>query len=488
MDLKPPFSYLRISLAAALGALLLGAGGLYLYVSQDSLPEGVTVSGWKPGHVTIAAFEAELKAKAEALRGLPVQLRTSAYGLPPLQATYGQLGLRTDEAELLAETARLRSGSWWQRAAQRRRLRDAALTLRVELPEAGPAAALKPAWRLLYEAQPVNARRLITADDLVTYAEGTSVPRVDAARLRERLLAAVPPFAALGAGGRAGALLALDVPLTEEEPEVTVESLKAEGVERKFMQFSTTFDKTMEGRLHNIVSTAAIVNDMVLKPGDIFDYAKVIEQTEAKYGYREAPVILNGKLVPGVGGGICQVSTTLYNAVLRGGLEIVERRNHSLPISYAPLGQDATFSTGYINFRFRNNTGNGLLIRTELADGRLTVKLFGKMPKDITYDIDSKIVKTIAPPVKYVRNASLKRGEQRELIAGKAGYVVETKRYKRQNGKVIGEEQISRDTYMAQPTIVASNTGTEDASDISNDGADAPKPHIEDGVGGPNFR
>ena len=108
-----------------------------------------------------------------------------------------------------------------------------------------------------------------------------------------------------------------------------------------------------------------------MAPGETFDYSKIIAQTEAKFGYKEAPVILNGNLVPGIGGGICQVSTTLYNAVLRSGLEIVERRNHSLPVSYVTLGQDATFANGYINFKFRNNTDAYLWIRTITTDPAL---------------------------------------------------------------------------------------------------------------------
>lgn len=488
MRWMPPYKYVRTTFFVLLTVLTLTVGGLFAYVSQSALPSGLSVSGWKPGKMSVAEFEAALRAKAEALRALPVRLRTSAYGLPPLQTTYGQLGLRTGEAELLAQAAQLRSGPWWQRARLRWRLHDAALTLRVELPEEPLAAALKRAWRPLYEAQPADARRLITADDRVAYVPEQPVPRIDTAPLRERLLAAVPPLASLGAREGAGPRpqpLALDVPLRQEAPKVTVEALKAEGIERKVMQFSTTYDTSMTGRQHNIESTATVINDLVLKPGEIFDYSKVIEQTEAKYGYKEAPVILNGKLVPGVGGGICQVSTTLYNAVLRSGLEIVERRNHSLPVSYVPLGQDATFSTGYINFRFRNNTGYGLLIRTAMAGGRLTVKLFGKTPDDITYDVDSRIVKKIEPPVKYVRNPSLKRGETLRLIDGKPGYVVETKRYKKRNGNVIGEELISKDTYAAQPTVIASNTGSEGGAD--GEGADSSKPHIEDGIQGPKY-
>ncbi|KIL35209.1 hypothetical protein SD70_32280 [Gordoniibacillus kamchatkensis] len=470
--------------AAVLGLLLLVMGGLFWYASQQRLPAGLTVSGWHVGGMPFTAFDAALDARIAALGRTPVQLRTSAYGLPPLQTTYAQLGVQASAAELRRQLDGLRRGTPWERAGERWRLRHASLELRVTLPPADLAAALRAAWKPLFEAKPVDAQRVITPDDRVTYVAEQTVPRIDAAKLAEALLAAAPKIASL-AGERGAGVAIADVPLVQEAPRVTVASLRAEGIERKIAQFTTEYVVSSAGRRHNIESTAATVQDMMLKPGDVFDYAKVIENTQKTFGYQEAPVILDGKIVPGVGGGICQVSTTLYNAVLRSGLEIVERRNHSLPISYVPLGQDATFSTGYINFRFRNNTGYGLLIRTVAANGMLTVKLFGRLPEDISYDIDSKIVKTIEPPVKYVKNSSLRRGEQRKVLDGKRGFVVETTRIKRQNGKIIGTELISRDTYSPQPTVIAINSGA-DAGD--GEGTELPAPHVEDGIAGPKFR
>lgn len=255
--------------------------------------------------------------------------------------------------------------------------------------------------------------------------------------------------------------------------------LRDQHVDRLITQFSTPLNQSSPGRKHNVRSTAATLHEVILKPGEIFDYAPIIEQTGVKFGFREAPVILNGKLVPGVGGGICQVSTTLYNAVLRAGLEIVERRNHSLPISYAPLGQDATFSTGFINFRFRNDTKAHLLIRTEMSDTALTIKLFGSIPSDTTYEIMSNTVETIQPPVKYVHNSGLRAGEQVELSPGKQGFVVDTYRIKKQGGKEVSREKISRDRYTPQARVVASNTG------VLKPPADSAPPQknvIEDGV------
>jgi len=277
--------------------------------------------------------------------------------------------------------------------------------------------------------------------------------------------------------------LRLTLPVTAEQAAVTVQSLQAQGVERKIAEFTTPIIDRSAGRLHNVSVTASVVNDMVLKPGEVFDYAKVIEQAEKQYGFQESKVILNGRLVNGVGGGICQVSTTLYNAILRSGLEVVERRNHSLPISYAEPGQDATFSSGWINFRFRNNTDAHLLIRTETKPDKFTVKLFGRIPDDIGYEIESHKLEVIPAPVEYVSNINLKPDERVTLVEGKPGYVVETFRITRKNGVVIARDKISKDRYAPQPTLVAVKESKTPPPEPQSE-----QPKIEDGVKGPVYR
>jgi vancomycin resistance protein YoaR len=231
-----------------------------------------------------------------------------------------------------------------------------------------------------------------------------------------------------------------------------------------------------------------VLNDTLLAPGEVFDYSRIIEQTRRQYGYRQAPVIYDGQLVPGIGGGICQISTTLYNAVLRIGLEIVERRNHSLPIRYAPLGLDATYSTGYINFRFRNTLDSHLLIRAELVGNQVVVKLFGEMDRAVRYTVETKIVEELDPPVKYVHNPALPKGAQQVVRQGRKGYVVETYRTKWINGEKGETEQISRDRYQPQPTVIAVNRGAAGPGKQNRVGPDENrKPIIEDGVFGPIY-
>ena len=197
----------------------------------------------------------------------------------------------------------------------------------------------------------------------------------------------------------------------------------------------------------------------MLDPGEIFSYQDIIEETDRTFGFKSAPVIMEGELRPGIGGGICQVSTTLYNAALLSDLEIVERRNHSLPIGYAPLGRDATFtSDGGIDFRFKNTTEKKLLVRSEAKNGKLTIKLFGTSPEERVIEIVSKTVNVIQPPTQIKKDASLAAGQQRVLKKGKPGYRVNVYKKVTVNGEVVDQMLISQDTYRPQPSMILAGT------------------------------
>ncbi|TVY09354.1 VanW family protein [Paenibacillus cremeus] len=476
-----------------------------VYGSLPTLPAHVTIGDWSVGGMPAAELERQLQEKKARLMGQPIRLMVS--GGITADLTLEQLGLQVDEQEIKARLRPLREGSMFQKALYKWHTRGAAWTLPRSMAGEPLTAKLKQVFPQVYARQPVNAQRVVQADDTIRYVPESRVEKVDEEKLASALNALLPTW---GSANWAGSSLLehpsrqpattknplpINVPMKTIEPKITVASLQLQGITRKISEFTTNYppppskNVSTEGRIYNVCSTAASIQDVVLKPGEVFDYAPYIEQTSKNFGFKEAPVILNGKLVPGIGGGICQVSSTLYNAVLRAGLEIVERRNHSLPISYVPLGQDATFATGYINFKFRNSSQHSLLIRTEATDRSLTVKLFGQTPPELTYDIESKTIETLQPPVKYVLNPTLPSGKQEVVTPGKPGYIVETYRYKKQNGVVVSQEKISRDTYSAQPTLIASNSGSSGIDRAApGPGGETPQPLIEDGVKGPNFR
>jgi vancomycin resistance protein YoaR len=115
----------------------------------------------------------------------------------------------------------------------------------------------------------------------------------------------------------------------------------------------------------------------LLAPGETFSYNDIVGPRSPRLGWRNAPTYQDGQVVPGPGGGICQTSTTLYNAVLRANLKVVERRNHSMPVHYAPAGCDATVNYGSQDFKFQNNTPGPVYVQALTARGRLTFNLYG---------------------------------------------------------------------------------------------------------------
>lgn len=468
---------LHVLLIAAATLVLAGAlttGGLYLYTRQHTVPEGTILAGWDVGKMDMEAVSAELAGQLNALSSLPLKL--TAPGGTTVAVTLAQAGVSYDAKAFTERMNRMEEGSLLGRFNARRTFAGSyALSVHYDFTKL--KSILSPAWEQASFGLPVDATRRISDDDRVLYTPGTTSFEVNWPALENALRAAVPTQ--LTAAGSAA--IALELPLSVKQPAVTLEALQAQGVERKIVQFSTSLGASGPGRSFNVESAAKAVNGTILPPGAVFDYGKAIAKAQTEYGFREAPVIVNGQLQPGTGGGICQVSSTLYNAAVRTGLEIVERRNHSLPVGYLPKGQDATFSEGYINFRFRNNTGKYLVIKTAVQGRVLTVKFFGTFPKNVTYGLDSRTVEVLSPPSRYVNDPSLPRGGTRLLKKGRSGYVVETYITKYVDGKAVERTRLSRDVYPAQKQVVAINRG----GTSRNVPSETPeRPLVEDGVRG----
>ena len=302
---------------------------------------------------------------------------------------------------------------------------------------------------------PTEAVRRITANDKVQYIPEKSVRRIDWKTLRTLIQNKMQWDLNDVKDGEHHDPIRILLPVYTLKPDVTIDSLKKEGIDRKIIQFSTGLGNSSEGRIHNVSSAAQAIHGMILPPGGVFDYEKVIRKAEKEYGFQEAPVIVNGRLTPGIGGGICQVSSTVYNAALLTGLDIIERRNHSVPVKYLPKGLDATFASGAINFRFRNSTEKSLLIQAKVENHRLVVKFFGTFPENVSYAVESRTIETLSAPVKYVSSNMLPDGVQQVLQNGQPGYIVETVRIKKVDGKVVESKTISRDIYKAQSRLIA---------------------------------
>ena len=474
---------ITVTALVTLGSILFGC--LYLYSQQDKLPKGTTLSGWVVGGLTSEIVLQELDDRIHRLEQLPlhITIKNPSTSATHSKWTLADAGVHYDADVFRRAVLKLQEGNMFERISYRWHF-ESSFVITSHWNPASMKSIYNEAWEQNQFGVPVNATRRITTDDRVVYTPETSAYRLDWNTLTNRMTSIIPHnFDRLEHEEEDP--LACELPFTLERPKISVEDLKNEGIERKFIQFSTQLKTSTPGRVFNVNSAAQATNGIILKPGEVFDYGKVIALAEKQYGFREAPVILNGKLVPGIGGGICQVSSTLYSAAIRTGLDIVERRSHSLPVSYLPKGQDATFATGSINFRFKNNTGKHLLIQTTVRDRTLTVKFFGTFPTNVRYDIESVVVETLTSSNKYVKNSTLPIGTQEVLQNGTIGYVVDTYQIKKVDGVIQQRKRISRDTYHPQKRIISIHP--EEQLNIDPPIAPKEKQIIEDGVSGPNF-
>jgi vancomycin resistance protein VanW len=172
-----------------------------------------------------------------------------------------------------------------------------------------------------------------------------------------------------------------DIPVITADPKITTQNiLKELDISGELGTYSTSLENKEENTIYNIRLSSEVINGILVKPQEIFSFNKYVGPAEKADGYKESTIIANGIFVNGYGGGICQVSSTLYNAVLLANLPIVERYNHSVygeATKYVPLGQDAAIFYGFKNLRFKNISDNVIVIFSKVFRDTLQISIFG---------------------------------------------------------------------------------------------------------------
>lgn len=183
-----------------------------------------------------------------------------------------------------------------------------------------------------------------------------------------------------------------------EMPYRTTEDMKK--INYILSEVYTSFDSRVQGRSENISIAAASIDGTILMPGQEFSFNRTLGPVTISNGYKYAPVIVDGEFVEGVGGGVCQVSTTLFNSALRAGIGITSRRSHSLPVGYVPRGMDATVAT-YVDLKFKNTLENPVYIQAFVQDSKIFFRFYGS--KDDEKQIKLSVTKTGERSYKLVR-------------------------------------------------------------------------------------
>ena len=250
-----------------------------------------------------------------------------------------------------------------------------------------------------------------------------------------------------------------EIPLTITEAEVKVTDLGEDAFPNLLGTCTTNYDASNINRNNNLVLAAEKLNGTIVNPGETFSYNQTIGQRTIAAGFKEAKAYANGKVVLDVGGGICQLSSTLYNSVLLSNLEVVERRSHYFKTSYLPAGRDATVSWGSVDFKFKNNRKYPIKIVATAQDGVVKVDIYG-IKQDDDYDVTIESEETGVIPMEtiYEEDNSLVEGQQVVTQRGEDGCTSETYKTLSRNGIVVSRTLVSKDTYNDLPTIIKQNS------------------------------
>lgn len=391
--------------------------------------DGVDVSGLSPGE---AVTQVEQAQKA-ALAGQSYRILADGQALD-LPADSLPISFNTQEVVLAALSL--------PRHVVKRNARTLSCAPAVEL-EALRAALSAHTASLNLEPTDCTVAYDPKAEGRFTFTEAQAGRRADvhalAQTLQNRILA--------------GDAAPVEVSFAELAPAYTLEQARADRT--LIAEFSTSFAKSPYGaknRVFNIQKAAKRIDGALLAPGQEFDMNALLGPRNEKTGWRIATGILNGTYVQEYGGGVCQVSSTLYNAVLMADLTVTERHHHSWPLGYIDAGRDATISTGGPNLRFLNSSDAPIVISADVdaKEKTVTVRIYGRpLPEGVSITLHSKKTATLQDlGTEYVVDASLPPGQIEEVRKSRRGCIaVAWKEYHDAEGNLLRTEQVTEDKY-----------------------------------------
>lgn len=377
--------------------------------------------------------------------GAPVQL--------PLRATQPrvrapQLARAARQARIaLSEPVRLQLGktSWLVPRYRLAQLLQLPADGRTALAVGGPAAErwLQQLGRRV--DKPARDASFVVDGSRVRIAPDRPGTTLDAVGTVRELLAA--------AAKRRPELRVAQLPVVEAPAKLTLAKARAMGIRDVVGSYTTEYGG-IANRIHNVRLVAHLVDDKLIAPGATFSFNQTTGERNAAKGFLDAPVIVNGELTTGLGGGVCQVSTTVFNAAFEAGLKITERTNHSLYISHYPQGRDATVDYPGLDMKFVNDTGHWLLLRTFVGASSLTVNLYGTPVHRRVESSTSPLLARGVPPLKKTIDPTLKPGEK--VVDGEGqparSTSVERKVYA-EDGKLLYDD-VWYSSYRAEPKLV----------------------------------
>ncbi len=434
--------YFLITIGAILILLFsVGAVALFYTHEQQKILEGVTISGLKVGNLT--QNEAKKITDAEVNRLLNKTLKLNI-GQRTTELKLEDLGLVVDADLALQEAFDIgKKGTIFEKVSSKMSARKG---VNINFSQKWDDSMLREALRVNLEEfnkPSSDATFQISDSNIMTIKSEQIGSIIDF----EELILRITDMSIYKLSPE------LDVKLKIETPLITAVQLEDQKITGLLSSYTTRFDPTQTARSENVRIAAKALDMAVIKPEATLSFNQIVGERTVAGGYKDAYIIVNGQFVPGLAGGICQVSSTLYNTGLLANLSVTQRSNHDLAISYVPLGQDATVAYPDLDLKFNNNSGGYLLIRTKMGHNAITIELYGKVIPGQEVSISNTVMSTIPAPEQRLVDETMAHGESVLKQQGQPGYIVKSARTVKVNGVVISSEPLRQSRYVALPTI-----------------------------------
>ncbi len=413
---------------------------------RDKILEGVTIGGVEVGGMTEKEAEG---AVADYVAGLMGREVTIAVADAKIAATAQELGFSSDAKETVHEACQLgKSGNFFSRfqAKSEAEAGEKKFALENQVDDAALQAYIESnCAQFNVKAKNSKLKRVKGKFKATKSRNGVEVQTEETVKaIRQALLEGT---------GTEPLEVAASVEVTE--PKYTQEQVAK--CKDLLGEYSTSYSSSGPSRANNVKIAAGRINGTIIYPEKTFSVNKTIKDRTSENGYQSAPEYASGKVVSGIGGGVCQVSTTLYNAVINAELKVVERSPHSMVVAYVDVSRDAAISGNTKDLKFKNNTDVPVYIEASADGGTLSFKIYGEetRPENRKIFFESQIIETIQPgPAKITEDASLPASYRAITQSAHVGYRAKLWKVIKIEGKEKKRVQINTSVYTAQPQYI----------------------------------
>lgn len=420
----------------------------------DIIYEGIYINDINVGGLTREEAYEKIEAYIEALKN---EKLTITYGDKFKEITLAELDCQPVNKEIIEEAFRI--GKQGNLIARYKEIKDIQKN------------TVQLALKFSYNQEAISTLIEELAQEVVVQAKDADIQRIDGQFVvekevqgididREASKTAVMQYLEENLSG--GTVEMTDIVL---EPKYTAAYYSA--IQDTLGSYSTEFSASNEPRTENLRVASGMINGTVVHPGEVFSTHAAISPITRANGYKEAGVYVSGKVDTGVGGGVCQISTTLYNAVLFSELELVERFPHSMTVSYVPKGRDAAIAGTVKDFKFKNDSDYPVYIQSYLSKGKVYMIIYGKDERSAgrKVEFETVITSTITPPPEKIEeDNTLPVGTRIVTQEAKKGYKVKVYKMVYENDQLISKDLLNSSSYIATPAYIT--VGTKQSADI----------------------